>query len=104
MPNLMKKLRMNSSLCSCDALAAPTLAVLCSSAVKNKSVIVSISSPPFNVTEALTHNVELFLSLLNQAVVVAQVRVLVIDALCIDVVSDFAELRNIFVTEIGFCS
>lgn len=56
------------------------------------------------MTEALTHNVELFLSLLNQAVVVAQVRVLVIDALCIDVVSDFAELRNIFVTEIGFCS
>ena len=52
----------------------------------------------------LTNDVQLFLSLLNQSVIVLQIRVLVLHALLVDVVCDLRELADIFVTEISFCS
>ena len=43
---------------------------------------------------------KLFLSLLEKAVVVSKVGIFVSDTLCIDVISGFRKLGNIFVTEI----
>ena len=50
-----------------------------------------------------THDMQLLLCCLDHSIVVAQISIFISDTLCIDVICDFTQLRNIFVTEINIC-